>query len=126
MCEQCVTEATDHGEVLPGWILIRATRDGNIMQADQWGLVSGNDPDYFWSVTPRPEPHEQSAEWSAWSREALEFEKALMADPATGYLLHSAAGQAGYVPEGGSRFGFWLFRRLGDHLAKREPPPARL
>ena len=28
MCEQCVTEARDHGEVLPGWKLVRASRDG--------------------------------------------------------------------------------------------------
>lgn len=122
MCEQCVTEARDHGEVLPGWKLVRASRDGNIMKADQWGLVSGNDPDFCWSATPRPEPPEGSPEWGAWSQEAREFEAALVADPPTGYLLYSAARQAGYVPESGARFGFWLFRKMGEHLAQKGNP----
>ena len=119
MCEQCVAEARDWGEVLPGWTLIRASRDGNTMKADQWGLVSGNDPDFWWTVTPRPRPPEGSADGRAWSLDADEFEKTLVTDPATGYLLYSAAREAGYAGEGGVRFGFWLFARLGEHLAKQ-------
>jgi hypothetical protein len=119
MCEQCVAEAVQHGEVLPGWVLIRASRDGNLMKAGQWGLVSGNDPDYVWSATPRPEPPCQDPQWSAWSEEARHFEEALRADPPTGYLLYAAARQAGFIPEG--RFAFWLFGRLGRHLSERGP-----
>jgi hypothetical protein len=90
------------------------------MKQGQWGLVSGNDPDYCWSVTPRPEPSVKGPEWNAWSAEAGEFERALVADPAAGYLLYSAALKEGYSPDSSVRFAVWLFARLGEHLAGRQ------
>ena len=61
MCEQCnaktayyVGKNTD--EVLPGYILVRATKDGNYMRKNDWGLVRCNNPDFIWSITPVCDP----------------------------------------------------------------------
>jgi hypothetical protein len=35
MCEVCLAAATEHGEVVAGWTLIRATVDGHVMKAGQ-------------------------------------------------------------------------------------------
>lgn len=57
MCEQCVAKTTTYlgpgeAEVLPGYALVRATKDGWLMKNGDWGLVHVNDPDYWWSATP--------------------------------------------------------------------------
>jgi len=73
-------------------------------------------------VTPRPEPAGEGAAWAAWAADARQFEAALVSDPQAGYLLYSAAKEAGYRPEG--RFAYWLFGRIGDHLATPRDPQA--
>lgn len=55
MCEQCMAGTNSWGEVLPGFVLMRATRDGNTMARGEWGLVVCNDPSFIFS-TPRPCP----------------------------------------------------------------------
>ena len=44
MCEQCLVNPLYFGEVLPGWYLIRARRDGDIMKVGDWGMIQCNDP----------------------------------------------------------------------------------
>jgi hypothetical protein len=52
MCEQCCAQVDSWGEILPGWSLVRATRDGNYMKKGDWGLVEVNDPAFIFSTTP--------------------------------------------------------------------------
>jgi hypothetical protein len=61
MCEQCNAETVMYVKpntnyVLPGYFLVRATKDGRIMKKDDWGLVQCNDPDFIWSITPVCDP----------------------------------------------------------------------
>jgi hypothetical protein len=61
MCEQCSAKTVyyvheDTNNVLPGYILVRATQDGWEMKKDDWGLVKSNDPDFIWSTTPVCDP----------------------------------------------------------------------
>ena len=57
MCEQCTAKAVGFGSPLPGWYLVRATTDGWMMKDQDWGLVRCNDPDFYWDVTPIPDPY---------------------------------------------------------------------
>lgn len=64
MCEQCVAATVMYTlpgagghEVLPGYALVRATKDGWMMRKGDWGLVRMNDPDYWWSKTPVEDPY---------------------------------------------------------------------
>jgi hypothetical protein len=61
MCEQCVAKTVyyigkDTNEVLPGYILVRATKNGSYMKKGNWGLVRYDNPDFIWSITPVCDP----------------------------------------------------------------------
>ena len=56
MCESCLAEAENFGEVFPGVWLERATKDVVVDEfewnAGEWGLVFCNAPFMVWGVTP--------------------------------------------------------------------------
>jgi len=56
MAEASLYLGPNEEPVLPGYFLVRATKDGWIMQKGDWGLVRQNDPDYWWSLTPVEDP----------------------------------------------------------------------
>ena len=56
MCECCLAETEDYGEVLPGYRLVRATCNGQLMKANDWGLVYCYDPDFIFTTTPIDTP----------------------------------------------------------------------
>jgi hypothetical protein len=57
MCETCLSQCDDYGEVLPGWFLVRATKDSGItMEAGDWGLVDCNSPSFIFEHTPIKNP----------------------------------------------------------------------
>jgi len=58
MCEQCSAATDSYGEteVLPGYYLSRATRDGLWMEDGDWGLVECNDPTFIFQTTPVKDP----------------------------------------------------------------------
>jgi hypothetical protein len=58
MCEQCVANAHAWIDILPGWWLVRAHKDGNEMRAGQWGLMHCNDPSLILATDPRTAEHE--------------------------------------------------------------------
>lgn len=133
MCDQCNAKVTFFGEPMPGWYLMRATRDGIVWKAGEWGLVSGDDPDFRWSSTPTPSVlfgvHDDS-EQERWlqanegtpqyerelSGPPADFSAALLTEPGRGYRLVVAAMQRGYDPEESGDFASWLFDLLGEHL----------
>lgn len=130
MCECCSAEAIDIGEVVPGWLLVRATRRGLRMHPGDYGLVRSNDPDFIFRMPPEPDPARGLSDeeydrnpqihkdWMAWhSRFALEYEPELITDPMTGYALVKACLEAGYDPdEHGTRIVFWLVDRMARTL----------
>lgn len=58
MCEQCICETVHCGEILPGWFLVQAKKDGTKgeMKAGMHGLVQCNDPDFRFKTKPYPDP----------------------------------------------------------------------
>lgn len=56
MCEQCMAETIDIGEIVPGWFLCRATQDGWMMKAGDYGLIQCNDPDFIIPAKFKPIP----------------------------------------------------------------------
>ncbi len=59
MCEQCVANAHVWIDILPGWWLVRAHKDGNEMKAGQWGLLHCNDPSLILTTDPRTNEHDR-------------------------------------------------------------------
>jgi hypothetical protein len=56
MCEQCLTAPLIRHNVLPGWHLLRARREGNAMKLGEWGRVRLDNPDFIWSGRPLVDP----------------------------------------------------------------------
>jgi len=143
MCEQCCAETVAYeGEVLPGYLLVRATKDGRVMKKDDWGLVHCNDPAFWWSMTPVPDPTDGMTDEQIDSLrdpqglielqderyfEAAEHLDAALAgklsqteshcphfDDAT--RLYEAAKAVGYDRDSDGRFAFWLCHHIGTFL----------
>lgn len=53
MCEQCLTNPISFGEIIPGFFLMRARRDGYDWKKGEWGLVEANDPTFIFRITPQ-------------------------------------------------------------------------
>lgn len=144
MCEQCSAATTLYlgepptEEVLPGYALVRATKDGWMLKKDDWGLIRVNDPDYWWSVTPVEDPYfgmtdEQidasEADDEPFNRAASHLDMAL-AGRTPGELqetsayprfedairLYEAAKKVGYSYEKDGQFAGWLCHRLAVFL----------
>ena len=133
MCEQCVVDAlASKDQVIPGYYLIQARRDGNLMKKGQWGLVHCNDPDVVWSARPDIDPsigQEENADpipgeitWIDSMASAEEEVENSCAYIMNGWRLIESCRKAGYDPDkNGCRFFAWLFHRLGEYV--RENPP---
>ena len=133
MCEQCCTNAVLWDEIVPGWALMLARRDGTEMKAGQWGLVRCNDPDVIFSQTPMTDPFagmtDEEIDCTVLGSELFEaanefdsgfakFSVALKFDPWVGHELIKAGISAGFDRERDGSFAFWLFHRLGQRLAQ--------
>jgi hypothetical protein len=145
MCEQCAAATIDIAEFAPDWRLIRATRDGSLMKAGQYGLVDGDDPSFVLSVTPQPAPNggvvgdddgpTLHKAWDEWFGIAGRMHADLACAPVIGYALVSACIEAGWGRPGSELplFTQWLTDRLGRILAGEsvegvkviEPEPAK-
>lgn len=132
MCLQCTTEAVIvYREILPEWVLMRATKDTDKWKAGEYGLVYMNDPDFIWSGEPI---EDQTADMtddeinvltdddSRWisSNNHFDFvdsiEGKFVCDPMKGYRLIRACMAAGYDPhDHGYRVVSWLV----NHIAKK-------
>ena len=123
MCELCLAKVISYsGEVLPGVYLRRATTDGNIMEAGDFGLVFCNDPSFVFSIVPECEPPEdndkQLTEFFNWAAKVEMFEDQLAYvenDFGIIYCLVEAGTRVGYNFRSG-RFSAWLFNHIGEYL----------
>lgn len=124
MCEMCQAKTESYLSPIPGWTLVRATVDGDMMKAGEWGLVRSNDPEFIWSTSPWSEPPENSNKdrEDAWFDDAIKFNDELVSNPEVGYNIVSASLKVGFNPVE-QRFGFWLFGFLGQWVENHKPIP---
>jgi len=130
MCEQCICEAIHLGEVLPGWYLVQATKDGakGEMKAGMYGLVQCNDPDFRFKTKPYPDPlrdldpallDKDDPRWDTgmtWCNKADKFGRELQGEPRACWRLVQAAIACGYDPDTSGYFDGWLFHRMGKMI----------
>jgi hypothetical protein len=150
MCTQCCVDAQffllnpdgsvdDYKDLLPGWALFRATRDGAAMKAGQWGLVQCNDPDFVWDDAPIPDPCHglsddeyenelKNKEVSELDREFIDraqrFDRKLVESTAavdSVWRLVESGRKMGYDPDTGGTFAYWLFHRMGVWVRDHQP-----
>lgn len=136
MCEQCLIAPLVWRDVLPGWTLVRARRQGNIMEVGHWGLIEMNDPTFIWTGKPRRDPTrgmdeaQEAAYWEAVTQEQLDELSAHESDvrevfseisPMTGWKLVDACLRAGYKPDRDGAVELWLEDRLARHIEATPP-----
>lgn len=111
MCEQCLVNPLYFGEVLPGYILIRARRKSEYIEVGDWGLVEANDPTYVWKSIP----YKKTAKDRIFCAPS-DFSDCFYGSPQQGFKLITAARQAGYSEglEYFVNFESWFF----DYLAR--------
>jgi hypothetical protein len=115
MCEQCVAQCLSLGEVVSGIYLVRATRDGMFMKADQWGLVICNDPFMTWTFTPikfPPDDEDLPIECEDYRNDFLDN---CCCFPSEGYKLGQGCVAAGWNPDE-QNMDFWLMERIGEYV----------
>lgn len=125
MCEQCSAKTIMFGEVVPDWFLVQATQDGLFMKAGDFGLVQGNDPDYYWSGQPRLNPcfsmtHDEfinydQSDWEEFDELCDSISSQFNTnDPLTGYLLTQSMIEGGFVigQKQPLTFFHWLVHRM--------------
>ena len=117
-----MTDATMWPDVLPGWFLIRAEKDGGIMKSGQYGLGRCNDPDIVWTGPPQIDPPEdEDNQWSRWATDARAcLTPAMRVHPMVGWRLVEAAKAAGYSLEEHGDLDLWLWDHLGKHMKRNE------
>ena len=132
MCESCMTEATYHGEIFPGWHLRRAVKEYEGWKAGEWALIEMNGPSYIWPVAPYPEPPDPpddataqvDQEWlnkfddwvdASYQIQSLNGMKSI-------YLLTQAAITKGYNPKEDGAFEPWLFDYTGKYIQEHLEP----
>ena len=124
MCEQCSAATVNYGEVVPDWHLVRATKDGNFMKKDDWGLVLIDDPSFWWSETPIKDvsfgmtgaqlddlnEEEDKLFNDFWNIEE-KIAKKLVGDIMSGHCLVQSCYEAGYQRKEGFIIG-WLIHKM--------------
>lgn len=120
MCEQCCAKAIRLGS-LGKLGFYEATKDGHTMKKGDFGLVETNDPTFYFSKVPRPEPPEESDDFDPWFDDAMIFAIELlnMANVFDVYQFYNLVDEGikqGYQKEEHGKFELWLFNYLGKQL----------
>jgi len=125
MCEQCCAATITWPNVLPGWHLVRARRDGHEMKVRQWGLLRCNNPEFIWSTTPEKDgdsfndlAKDQADHYkfiAAFNKFQEEFGGTLSSSKALG----DAIKEQDPYQEGSLEY--WLFNHLGKFIRENKP-----
>ena len=130
MCEQCLTNIWNFGEVLPELWVVRARRDGEIMEAGDWGLVLCNDPSIVWEKTPLVDPtygmskDEKNMYWNNNPEDDpynffpdRMFFDVDMDDTIT---IFQKATENGYNQEQHGKLSLWLWQKVAHHIKNND------
>lgn len=133
MCEQCQAKTITYEEKLFNeFFIVRATKDGDEMQKDDWGLVSMNNPFCIFSVTPKKNsyyetdykdiPEQERKAYHFWRSQAKEFGEQIMSyiNPTSMARLVLASVKNGYDPnkEELVLFECWLFHKIAEVIER--------
>jgi hypothetical protein len=128
MCEQCTAETITLGDLFPGWRVVKATKNGNMMKAGDLGLVQSDDPDYVISCAVpcitdpsfgmNDEDFDKLAEdvndttFDKFMDWAYHVEASLVGHPVSGWSLVQDSKDAGWDYKKDRIFGFWLAHKI--------------
>lgn len=134
MCEQCNTDAMNYGELMPGWFLMKAQKDGVRWKAGEWALIRASDPVATWTSTPTPNPAfglDEAAEDALYEQHKgtpigdrivevqlpADFASAFSSfHPNLGYRLVAGAMERGYDRATCGSVDWWLYDYIGEWL----------
>ena len=126
MCEQCVTDASMVvPDIIPGFSLMRANKDGQHWKNGWYGLVESNDPSIvFEGPLLRDETAgmaddeinallgDENIVLDAFLTAGEKFGEALELDAYTGYRLVAACIKEGFNPKEDGAVQFWLMHHM--------------
>lgn len=115
MCEQCICDPEYFGEPLPGWYLMRARKDGDLLEIGDWALVQCNDPDVYWTGTPEIDPNSYSDDGDVVYPSDSFLDALYSQHVSVGYNLVNSALTVGYS-HGRMSFCHWLWQHLAEHI----------
>jgi len=129
MCDGCVAETVNLGEVLPHWWVVQATKQSMYMEPEDFALVWSNDPSFIWKTVPELDPVfgiesdltiEQETAADAWLTKAMAFEKELVGELYDSWELVDAAIKSGWDFQKHGRVHYWLFDRIALTILRGE------
>lgn len=114
MCLQCCAEAVFVGDLMPGWALMRSTKDHEDWPIGQFGLIQINNPAFVFPgpLVRNPPDGAPPPEVARFYDAIHALEDVLVTDPVTGWELVEAARGVGYDRSRDGRFAVWLMTRL--------------
>lgn len=143
MCEQCLADTVGWENVLPGWHLIQARKDGELMKIGEYGLVKMDNPVIIFSEKPIKDPYgcmsdeeidslpeEKSKELY---KKLWEFHRLADRNAARGFIepsrclekyaeIISAAKETGFDEEENGIFWYWLHDHIARYLENHPEP----
>lgn len=121
MCDICETDPVIWSILGNEYLLIKATKDGEIVKKDQWALFNNGILFSSWNVDPIPNPLEYKNNFSEKKLEELEdsfydsleiFKKEFLMQPDRGYSFIKDSVKNGCSFTDIS-FQYWIFNYLG-------------
>jgi hypothetical protein len=121
-------------DVIPGFSLMQATRDGNSWKGGQYGLVEINDPTIVFEgpllrnlaagMTEEQEnalSDDENAAVDAFMAAGEALGDVLLLDPCTGYRLVVACMAEGFKPQEDGSLEYWLMNHLAVKACVQAP-----
>jgi len=128
MCLQCSAKAkTIIKDIIPGYDLMKSTKDCDEWPKGYYGLICNNDPDFIWKDKPILDPTFDITELEKFEDDNIIWKKCdeffevvesiephFECDPLSGYNLIKACKKAGWDEE---KHGFRILCWLTHHMA---------
>lgn len=136
MCQQCITEAVEYGEIVPGFYLYKSKVGSSKWPAGEYAIVQFNDPTFYLRGigVPLLDPcfgkEDDEVEillcdpaildsFNKFCAQAELIAENFLCRPNTGFALVTAALKAGYDPEEDGLIEFWLLHKIACLVEKK-------
>lgn len=131
MCEMCLVEPTEFGEIIPTFYLALGTKDGQEMKSGQYAIIDGEHAVAVFPEKPWPDPFgdmteeaieavsESDPRWGEnhrWLAAVEKFAETCLVNPELGHELYEGALKAGFDRERHGWLTYWLYDRAGRML----------